>query len=157
VDSASDSQMFVIEDSFGYLFNFVARLFVHMHAVNLEEYGISIGQWPILLWLWAGEGQTQTELSRHVVVDDATMVRTIDRMERDGLVQRMRNPNDRRQHNIYLTEKGRSLRDELIPCVLKTNTTILEALSESEQQQLLGMLRRIIHSQQPDALASMRA
>lgn len=152
-DTASESQVFVIEDSFGYLCNFVARLFVHMHAANLAEHGISVGQWPILLWLWAKEGQTQTELSRHVVIDDATMVRTIDRMERDGLVQRVRNPNDRRQHNVYLTDKGRSLRDYLIPSVLMANTTILDALSEAERHQLLDLLRRIITSQQPHALS----
>jgi DNA-binding MarR family transcriptional regulator len=114
-EDAAASQVFVIEDSLGYLMNYVAKLFARAHATCLEQHDVTIGQWAVLMFLWATNGLTQTELSRHVAIDDATMVRTIDRMERDGLVQRVRNTHDRRQLNIFLTDKGRSLRDSLVP------------------------------------------
>ncbi len=46
------------------------------------------------------------------------MVRTIDHMERDGLVRRVRNVRDRRRIDIFLTDKGWALRDSLVPVPL---------------------------------------
>ncbi len=146
LEGAAASQVFVIEDSLGYLMNYVAKLFARAHATCLEQHGATLGQWAVLLFLWAKDGLTQTELSRHVAIDDATMVRTIDRMERDGLVRRVRNPHDRRQLNIFLTDKGRSLRDSLVPCAVAVNTTAIQDFTDAEQRQLYGLLRRIIAS-----------
>src|SRR3954470_20484288 len=95
--AAAAPQVFVIEQSLGYLMNFVAKLFARAHAACLEQHGVTIGQWAVLMFLWTKDGVTQTELSRQVAIEDATMVRTIDRMERDGLVRRVRNTHDRRQ------------------------------------------------------------
>jgi DNA-binding MarR family transcriptional regulator len=136
-------QVFVIDESLGYLVNYMAKLFARAHAACLEEHGATLGQWTILMFLWAEEGLTQTELSRRIAIEDATMVRTIDRMERDGLVQRVRNPQDRRQLNIFLTEKGRSLRDVLIPCALAVNSTALQDFSEEERRQLFYFVHRL--------------
>lgn len=146
LEGAAASQVFVIEDSLGYLMNYVAKLFARAHATCLEQHGATIGQWAVLLFLWAEDGLTQTELSHHVAIDDATMVRTIDRMERDGLVRRVRNRHDRRQLNIFLTDKGRVLRDSLVPCALTVNTTAVQDFTEMEQRQLSSFLRRIIAS-----------
>ncbi|MCG8347746.1 MAG: MarR family transcriptional regulator [Chloroflexales bacterium] len=142
----AETQVFVIEDSLGYLMNYVAKLFARAHTTCLEQHDVTLGQWAVLLFLWAEDGLTQTELSRHVAIEDATMVRTIDRMERDGLVQRVRNARDRRQLNIFLTDKGRSLRDVLVPCALTVNATALQGFTDEEQHQLAGFLRRIIAS-----------
>ena len=145
-EDTGDGQLFVIEEHLGYVINTVARLFARTLAACIAQYDVTLAQWVILLFLWTSEGMTQTQLSRHVVIDDATMVRTIDRMERDGLVKRVRNPQDRRQHNIFLTDKGRSLRDVLIPCALAVNASALQDLTDAEQDQLLHLLRRIITS-----------
>ncbi len=143
-DVAAAPQIFVIEQSLGYLLNYVAKLFAHAHATCLEQHDVTIGQWAVLMFLWAEDGLTQTALSRHVAIEDATMVRTIDRMERDGLVRRVRNTHDRRQLNIFLTDKGRSLRDVLVPCALAVNTTTVQDFTDAEQHQLRAFLHRMI-------------
>jgi DNA-binding MarR family transcriptional regulator len=143
-EAAAAAQVFVIEQSLGYLLNYVARLFARAHATCLEQHDVTIGQWAVLMFLWAKDGLTQTELSRQVAIEDATMVRTIDRMERDGLVRRVRNTHDRRQLNIFLTDKGRSLRDVLVPCALAVNTTAIQDFTDAEQHQLQAFLHRMI-------------
>ena len=143
-EAAAAPQVFVIEQSLGYLMNYVAKLFARAHATCLEQHGVTIGQWAVLMFLWAKDGLTQTELSRQVAIEDATMVRTIDRMERDGLVRRVRNTHDRRQLNIFLTDKGRSLRDVLVPCALAVNTTAVQDFTDAEQHQLQAFLHRMI-------------
>src|SRR5712671_6252399 len=92
---APQSRTFVIEDSLGYLVNRAARLMAHELAERIRPAGVAIGPW--------------------------TVVRTIDRMVRDGLVTRAPDPGDGRLSRIYLTERARALRDELLPLAVAVN------------------------------------
>ena len=60
----SESRTFVIEDSLGYLVNRMARLMAHELGERIRPAGVAIGQWAVLLFLWARDGMTQAELSR---------------------------------------------------------------------------------------------
>ena len=142
----TDARVFIIEESLGYLVNYLAKLFSQILTACLASHGIYLGQWGVLMFLWVQDGQTQRELSRQVAVDDASMVHSIDRMERDGLVRRVRNEHDRRQINIFLTEKGRALRDQLIPCALAGNAVATQGFTEAEQHQVSALLHRMIAS-----------
>lgn len=141
---------FVIEESMGYLVNYLARAFARAHAERLAEHGATLGQWAVLMFLWARDGQSQGELSRRVAVEDATMVRTIDRMERDGLVRRVRDARDRRRINVFLTDKGVALRDPLVPCAVATNEAATRPFTEDEKRQLGDLLRRMIGALEDD-------
>ena len=136
--------LFVIEESLGYVVNYAARALARELSPRLAAHGARAGQWAVLMFLWAQDGPTQRELSRQVAIEDATMVRTIDRMERDGLVRRERNLQDRRQIKIYLTDKGWALRDKLVPEAIAGNRSASRRLSGDEQRQLLVLLRRVI-------------
>src|SRR5438876_11509840 len=128
----SGSRTFVIGDSLGYLLNRTARLMAHELAERTRPAGVAIGQWAVLLSLWARDGMTQAELSRVVAIEPPTMVRTIDRMVRDDLVTRVPDPRDGRATQICLTERGRSLRDELVPKAAAVNARNLARMTESE-------------------------
>src|SRR6266702_8652340 len=149
------ARVFIIEESLGYLVNYLAKLFSQIHTACLASHGIYLGQWGVLMFLWVQDGQTQRELSRQVAIDDASMVRSIDRMERDGLVRRVRNEYDRRQINIFLTEKGHALRDQLIPCALAGHAVATQGFTESEHNQLSALFHRMIASLE-DALSSQQ-
>lgn len=142
----SDVGLFVIEESLGYLVNYAAHAFSRELSPRLAAHGARMGQWAVLMFLWAQDGQMQRELSRKVAIEDATMVRTLDRMERDGLVRRERNPRDRRQIKIFLTEKGWALRDTLVPEAIEGNRSASRRLSGDEQRQLLDLLSRVIEA-----------
>lgn len=151
----ADTRLFIIDESLGYLVNYLAKLFSQIQTACLASHGIYLGQWGVLMFLWVQDGQTQRELSRQVAIDDASMVHSIDRMERDGLVRRVRNEHDRRQINIFLTEKGRALRDTLIPCALAGNAVATRGFTESERNQLSTLFHRMIASLE-DALSSQQ-
>jgi len=146
--AASDAQEFVITESLGYLLNRAARSMAHQLAQELRPAGIGIGQWAVLLFLWARDGLSQAELSRVVAIEPPTMVRTIDRMVRDGLATRASDPDDARLTRIYLTERGRSLRDELIPKAIAVNTATLGRLTPAEGRTLQRLLGKLVS--QPD-------
>jgi DNA-binding MarR family transcriptional regulator len=142
--SGSHAQEFVIEDSLGYLVNRVARSMAHELGEELRPAGVGIGQWAVLLFLWARDGMSQAELSRIVAIEPPTMVRTLDRMVRDGLVTRMPDAADGRVSRIHLTERGRSLRDQLVPKAVAVNATYLGRLTASERDTLRRLLGKLV-------------
>jgi DNA-binding MarR family transcriptional regulator len=113
-------------------------------ADELRPEGVGIGQWAVLMFLWARDGMSQAELSRVVAIEPPTMVRNIDRMVRDGLVRRERDPDDRRITRIYLSDHGRSLRDELVPKAAGVNAAILGRLTPSEGRTLRRLLGKLL-------------
>jgi len=149
--SGSDPHEFVIEDSLGYLVNRVARSMAHELGAELRPAGVGVGQWAALMFLWASDGMSQAELSRVVAIEPPTMVRTIDRMERDGLVVRVPDPDDGRVTRIHLTDRGRSLRDGLVPKAVAVNATNLGRLTPSEGRTLRRLLRKLAGEPEPAA------
>jgi DNA-binding MarR family transcriptional regulator len=140
----SDGREFVIEDSLGYLVNRAARSLAHQLAEELRPAGVAIGQWAVLMFLWARDGMSQADLSRVVAIEPPTMVRTIDRMVRDGFVTRVPDPDDGRVTRIRLTERGRSLRDELVPKAAAVNARNLSRMTEREGRTLQRLLGKLL-------------
>lgn len=113
-------------------------------ASRIAAFGVSIGQWYFLRALWEEDGLTQRELSHRVGMMEPTTVTALNGMEKRGLVKRVRNPRDRRKMNIFLTEKGRSLRDKLMPFENDVNKLAVDGIDPDEVAALEDGLRRII-------------
>ena len=122
----------------------LARLFARALQSRFAEHGVSTGQWPLLLYLWEKEGLSQKQLARRVQIEEPTTTRTLDRMERDGLVHRVRDATDRRRINVYLTERGRQLRDELVPYAQEVNALATHGLSEQDKSKINSLLNYMI-------------
>lgn len=138
------ARTFVIEESLGYLVNRAARLMARELAERLQPAGVGIGAWAVLLFLWARDGVTQAELARVVAIEPPTMVRTIDRMVRDGLVKRAADPRDGRLTRIHLTPRARSLRDTVIPEAIAVNDAIGGRLTPTEARTLHRLLAKLV-------------
>ena len=141
--SGAADRTFVIDDSLGYVLNRAARVMAAELAEELRPAGVGIGQWAVLLFLWNEDGRTQAELARVVAIEPPTMVRTIDRMVRDGLVERRPDPSDARLSRIHLTERGRLLRNELVPHAAGVNERALGRLTRDEGRTLLRLLAKL--------------
>jgi MarR family transcriptional regulator, transcriptional regulator for hemolysin len=72
----------------------------------LAEAGGSEPMWLILLALKTNPDRTQRQLAETVGIREATLTHHLNSMERDGLVVRSRVPNNRRVHQVSLTEEG---------------------------------------------------
>ncbi|MDP9270351.1 MAG: MarR family transcriptional regulator [Chloroflexota bacterium] len=137
----------MIEDSLGYLVNRVARSMAHQLVEELRAAGVGIGQWAVLLLLWARDGMSQVELARVAAIEPPTVVRTLDRMVRDMLVTRVPDPDDGRVTRIHLTERGRSLRGELVPKAVEVNARNLRRMTLSEGRTLRRLLDKLLMKQ----------
>ena len=135
---------FVIDDSTSQLVSVAARLFSRALQSRFAEHDVSAGQGPLLLYLREKDGLSQKQLSRRVQIEEPTTTRTLDRMERDGLVRRIRDENDRRRINVFLTERANLLRDELVPYALEVNALATHGLSEQDKAKINSLLTYMI-------------
>ena len=135
-----NSSTFVIEDSTSQLVSVAARLFSRALHARFAQHEVSAGQWPLLLYLWDQDGLSQKQLSRRVQIEEATTTRTLDRMERDGLVCRVRDESDRRRINVFLTDHGQQLREELVPYAQEVNALATHGLSDQDKSKINSLL-----------------
>ena len=146
--SSSDPRNeFTIDNSLGYLVNRAARRLANDLAEELRPLGVGVGQWAVLMFLWSRDGMSQAELSRLVAIEPPTMVRTLDRMVRDGIVTREPDPRDRRVTRIHLTPRGRSLRDQLVPRAVAVNQAAEADLTAQESATLRRLLAKLVTTQ----------
>ena len=131
-------------ESLGFLVNRAARLMAAELSRRLEVHGVAIGQWAVLFFLYQRDGLSQAELSREVAIEPPTVVRTVERMVRDGLVERRSDPHDARLVRVYLTEKSRGLQDQLVAESQAVNAMATAALGDESAELLRAQLRVLI-------------
>ncbi|MEI6557096.1 MAG: MarR family winged helix-turn-helix transcriptional regulator [Rhodospirillaceae bacterium] len=139
----ADQPMAFSDTTIGYLVRDVHRSLARALQSRIATHGVSMGQWFFLRALWDEDGLTQRELSQRVGMMEPTTVTALNGMERRGLVERVRNTHDRRKVNIYLTPKGRALRDVLLPCSLEVNREATHGVAKAELAVAMDVLRRM--------------
>ena len=87
---------------------------------------------------------TPGRLVRETLVTSGTMTNRVDRLAARGLVQRDNHPDDRRGVLVQLTDSGRAKVDAALTDLLVAEQTILTPLSPVDQDQLVGILRRLL-------------
>ncbi|MDO5039908.1 MarR family winged helix-turn-helix transcriptional regulator [Clostridium sp.] len=108
--------MFNIDDCIGFITNKCSKKISDEFNRRLQEYGVTRVQWIAIFYIGKYDnGIFQRELSDLMNVKESSMVRLIDRMEKEELVIRKKNDNDRRITSIFLTDKGITLRNKLLP------------------------------------------
>ncbi len=132
-----------IEENVGFL---LAKAYRRGYAIfrdRLQDYGITPPQFSLLAFLWKEDGLSQAEISEKSRIDRATMVGLVDRLEKEGLVRRMKDASDRRARRICLTGKGRSLKAELCSIADEVTEVFTSNLSEREIRSLKNILLKI--------------
>jgi DNA-binding MarR family transcriptional regulator len=130
--------------SAGYIANHMARLFGAALAEALQPLQLAPAQFMTLLELWREEGLTQKELVQRLDVEQATMASTLNRMERDRLIERWVDPQDSRAQRIYLTARAWTLEAPAIETARSINKAALGDLTKVEQDSLLALMPRVI-------------
>lgn len=98
----------------------------------LDPWGLTYGQYLVLVVLWTEQELTVSALGEALLLDSGTLSPMLRRMETAGLVQRTRDSADQRVVVISLTHRGRALRDELahVPACIAGGTG-LDSLAEA--------------------------
>ena len=131
------------EQSVGYQIRITHRLVQRYLQSKIEPYGVTLGMWYFFRALWARDGMTQRELSLLIGTKDPTTLSAIITMEKAGFIKRVRNEDDRRKINIFLTERGQKLKKILMPVALEVVTTVTAGFSPREADLFMSFLSSI--------------
>ena len=138
------------EPTIGTLLRDAHRLYSRSLQTRISAHGVSIGQWYFLRALWDEDGLTQRELSARVGMMEPTTVTALNGMEARGLVERVRNANDRRKVNIFLTEKGQRLKNDLLADEEEVMSVATDNLNPTRLSQLTSALQDVIANLEAD-------
>jgi DNA-binding MarR family transcriptional regulator len=133
-------------ESMGYQVNLLARLLAQLLSRHVVPYGVAPGQFAQLLALYDEDGQTPAQLCAAVGIEPGTMTKTLQRMERDRLIERRPDSTDGRRVRIHLTDRARQLELTLKAIVVDLNERVLGELSPRQQASFMRALRRLIES-----------
>jgi MarR family transcriptional regulator, organic hydroperoxide resistance regulator len=109
----------------------------------LQRCGLRLGQYQVLRHLWEDDGLTPREIADRLTVEMPTVTRTVQRMVRDGLVERQAHPDDARSVRIYLTKRGQELRTQLAATVSEQTEHAMRGFTPDQRATFVEMLERI--------------
>jgi len=110
-------------------------------AKELDAYRVGSGQFEFLLFLYYKDGVSQETIARTLKVSKATSARAIQNLEKEGYVYRERDESDLRAYKVYLTKKGKEMRD----IIFKKQTSFISILFSDFTIEEIEIFRLLIH------------
>lgn len=115
----------------------LSREVIKLYKPLLEPFDLTYTQYITMLVIWEEEKITFKELGQRLYLDSGTLTPVLKKLESKGLITKYRNKEDDRVVTIELTNKGKSLKDEVLEvpekllCQFKGNEKTLIALKEN--------------------------
>ncbi|WP_245570843.1 MarR family winged helix-turn-helix transcriptional regulator [Anaerovorax odorimutans] len=131
----------------GFVTNTTMKTITEDFNRRLEKQGMTRIQWIALYFLnRADKSISQKQLASLMNIQDSSLARLIDRMERDGLINRVENSDDKRVKFLELTEVGRERIDELLPLGKHFSDLLLEDITDEELDIFDNILKKMLNN-----------
>jgi DNA-binding MarR family transcriptional regulator len=129
--------------NFGFLLKDVSRRYVLRFEQRARAISLTLSQCKVLVRLERNEGVSQARLAELAELEPMAMVRILDRMEADGLLERRPDPADRRARRLYLTRKAKPLLDRIWRVSELTRAETLDGISRQDREAFMALLERM--------------
>ncbi|CUH97256.1 hypothetical protein P22_3383 [Propionispora sp. 2/2-37] len=134
---------FTLDDSFGFILNRTNTKLKNELSQRFKEYNVTPEQWAVLNRLWEQDGITPKELSESIFKDKPNTNRILEKLQMKELIVRKPHPVDKRAYQIFLTERGWALREQLIPIVIQLLEELTEGIEEHKVIEMKILLNQI--------------
>jgi DNA-binding MarR family transcriptional regulator len=114
-----------------------------LSAVYADRFDLTRDEWRVLAQLADARELKATELGARTSLPKMAVSRAVTRMERDGLIARTPDADDRRNLVVRLLPPGRALYRKVEPMVLEREAYLREGMGEAEQRALTEALARL--------------
>jgi DNA-binding MarR family transcriptional regulator len=124
----------------------LARLGTAIKGRALDEFeqaGFSMYHYSVLALLGEGDCATQARIAQMLGFDSSQLVGVLDVLEENGLVERRRDPSDRRRHTVSLTADGKRQLVRLRAIAKRIEDSVLEPLDAASRKELHELLERV--------------
>jgi len=136
----------VPEDRLAHLVKDATRALVRALQMRLAEHDVSFGHWTFLRILWEHDGLTQRALSEEAGVMEPTTFSALRAMEQLGYVERRKLADNRKNIYVFLTPKGRALKETLVPLAEDVNRVAVAGLDPAEVTRIRRLLLAVIEN-----------
>lgn len=132
-----------MDSNVAFLASDVGRLFRRRFEMATRDLGVTGPSWRTLMHIMNNPGINQQSLATFLEVEPITTGRMIDRLEKQGLVERRQDPTDRRAWLLHLTEDGLALLEQLKARAAIVMQQSTDMFAPQELSQLVELLRRM--------------
>ncbi len=139
-----EHQALQLHDFLPYKINMLSKKISHsLSLIYTTEFGITIPEFRILVWLSSHPNIYAKDLCRFTLMDKTQVSRVIHSLEKRSLLQRQADTNDQRSYQLFLTAKGETLIQEIIPKAIEWEEHLLTSLSPRQYMNLQNALEKL--------------
>jgi len=141
-----------VRAAFGALLSRTYRQWRRAADLRLQPFDLTEATWlPLVYIARASTPPRQKDLAASMFVDNSSVVRLLDNLEKAGLIQRKEGETDRRSKTILLTPRGRAIADKVETVARRIRTDALAGLSEADIETTLRVLDHVCRALDPSA------
>ena len=143
-----------LQDFLPYLLNRAGLRIGVMFSRDIEEFGVTLPMWRVLIELWHNGDHRLGELAERTSIDLSTLSRLLVAMQRKGLIVRRRSGLDGRALSLTLTRRGMELTERIVPHALHYEDIAMRRLSERDVARLKELLKMVydnLHAAEAEA------
>ena len=116
-----------------------------------QTHGITDQQWRVMRALWEQEHLTSKQISQITLIPAPSLVGILDRLEKKGLLGRLRSVKDRRLVFIRPTKAGRELQEIMVPKIEEIHNFLIERVTSKEWNEMKRILDKLSGHSGPSA------
>ena len=122
----------------------INKLYTEKTNSNLKEFNVTRSDMSFLLTLNEMGEITQKELAESRNLNNATVTRALERLEKKGFVKRVDDENDKRKKNVLLTSEGKETLNKILTKHEEYKKVIFEDFNENEIRDMMGLLDKLL-------------
>lgn len=127
----------------GFLIKDIGRLYTRLFESQAGHLEVSLVECKVLTYLTRHAGASQVQLADLTGTEPMRLVRILDRMEADGLIERRQHPTDRRARQLFLKDKAQPALDQLWKVSDQVRAQVLAGIKAEDRQMLIGLLEQV--------------
>lgn len=129
--------------NFGFLLKELSRRYVLRFEELAGGIPLTLSECKVLVRLEENQGVSQARLAVLADLEPMTMVRLLDRMEADGLLERRPDPEDRRARQLYLTPRAKPVLEQIWRLSDATRAETFAGISRADRERVISTLERM--------------
>ncbi|ASZ06666.1 MULTISPECIES: MarR family winged helix-turn-helix transcriptional regulator [Enterococcus] len=121
----------------------IARALDSISNIEFKEVDLTRGQYLYLVRICENPGIIQEKLAEMIKVDRTTTARAIKKLEKNGMIKKEQDQENRKIRHLYPTSKGKTVYPLIIRENEHSNQVALQGITEEEAQQLKTLLEKV--------------
>ena len=135
-----------MKKNFSYQLMKMQSLFHKQLLKGLEDTNLSTGQPKVLAYLKSNEGKCQKEVAEACLIEPGSLTILLNRMEKQGMIERRFQGGNRKTRYIYLTDFGMEMADRVIACFYEVESMAFSGFTEEEKKSFRELSEKIANN-----------